>query len=372
MAQVNFDNVRIAGIAGCVPNHIINNRDYEELVGKEMVDKIILSTGILQHRRAEIRQTAGDLAYVACNNMLNEFRIDRNEIGAVIFISTNPDYISPSTAFVLHKRLGLSNECIAFDVNLACSAYVYGIQICASLLQSLKQKYVLLANGHAPKNLCTGARKELDHSALMMFGDAATATLLERSENKNTIMTSLGADATNFHMMYTLGGARNAAAQCESFVACDGLEHFMTDSIMDGVNVFSFATQKAPESINDFLSDNGETLDDYDKIVLHQANMLIIKRIIKLLKGNPDKFPTTIEKYGNTSGCTIPLTIVDFMGNMSGDASLKLLLSGFGAGLAWGVVSLNIEKKVVLPIYYSDEIYEEGELYKFAYGEKDR
>lgn len=372
MAQVNFDNVRIAGIAGSVPNRIINNRDYKELVGEDVVDKFILSTGILQRRRADVRQTAGDLAYVACNNMLNEFNIDRNEIGAVIFISTNPDYVSPATAFVLHKRLGLSDECIAFDVNLACPAYVYGIQICASLLQSLKQKYILLANGHAPKNLYIDDRKELDHSALMMFGDAATATLFERTENENRIMTSLGADATNFQMSYTLGGARNAAAQCESFVACDGLEHFMTDWIMDGISMFSFSTRKIPESINVFLSGNGETLDDYDKIVLHQPNRLIINRIIKLLKGNPDKFPTTIEKYGNTSGCAIPLTIVDFMGNMHGDASLRLLLSGFGTGLAWGVVSLNIEEKVVLPIYYSDEIYEEGELYKFAAGEKDR
>lgn len=363
MSQVVFENVRIAGIAGCVPSRIVDNRDFEYLFGKETVDKVISSIGIRQHRKADIRQTAGDLAIVACDRLLQEKKIDRDEIGAVIFISTTPDYVSPATAFILHKHLHLSKECIAFDMNLACPGYVYGIQICAALLQSLQQRYVLLVNGHAPKNLDVEDRKNPDHSALMMFGDAATATLLERSDEEPPIKCCLGADGSDYQLMFTIGGgARSASVEKKAFIWKDGLEHTIYDSIMDGVGVFSFSTGKAPKIIGEFLEENGETLNEYSKVVLHQANIFIIKRIVKLLGADAQKFPISLGDYGNTASCSIPLTIVDTFGEDRGAKPQKLLLAGFGAGLAWGVVSVHLSPKDVLPLYESDEVYEEGGL----------
>lgn len=365
MSIVNFTNIKISGMAATVPSHCIDNMEYASVLGTEMAEKIIKNIGVRQHYKSERRQTAGDLAYCACKNLLEKKDVAPSEIGAVIYLTTSPDYMIPATAFVLHKRLGLENDCIAFDVNLSCAAFVYGLQIAGSMLQGMSKKYILLVNGHAPKHLDVQDRKDPDHSSLMMFGDAATATIVERTDENSTISTALYADGSDFKMLCTLGGCRCVDASREVSVWSDGKEHSLFDAGMDGVGVFFFATTKAPEAIKQFLADKQESIDDYNYIFLHQANKKILQQITKKIGVTSDKVPITIDKYGNTSGCSIPLGVVDFFGKDTTSGRKKLILCGYGSGMSWGVASVEIDPEDVFEVTMSDEIYEEGELHPF-------
>lgn len=365
MSIVDYNNIKISGMTATVPSHCIDNMEYASILGQETTEKIIKNIGVRRHYKAARRQTAGDLAYCACKNLLEKKNINPAEIGAVIYLTTSPDYMVPATAFVLHKRLGLESDCIAFDVSLSCAAFVYGLQIAGSMLQGMSKKYILLVNGHAPKHLDVQNRKSPDHSALTMFGDAATATIIERTDEKNEISTALYADGSDFKMLCTLGGCRCVDASREVSVWSDGKEHSLFDAGMDGVGVFFFATSKAPEAINGFLSDKHESIEDYDYIFLHQANKKILQQITKKIGGTQEKVPVTIDKYGNTSGCSIPLGIVDYFGKDFTSESKRLILCGYGAGMSWGVASAYINPADVFEVTMSDDIYEEGEVHPF-------
>lgn len=364
MAQIVFDNLGISAMAASVPKQVVDNHDWASVLGADVTEKVIHSIGIEKHRKALRRQTAGDLAFSAADYLLKEKGINKQDLGAVIFITTTPDYMVPATAFVIHKRLGLSEECIAFDVNISCAGFVYGLQIVGSLLQNMKKKYALLLNGQAPKHLEVANRKNPEHSALMMFGDAATATLLEKTKNR-VIRVSLNVDSSDYKSLCTLGGCRCPDASREVSVWSDGKEHSLFDAGMDGMAVFSFATMRAPESITNFLKESDTTIDKYDAIFLHQANQMIVNRIIKLINADKMKCHISLGKYGNTSGCSIPLGMVDAYGESQSNDEVNVLMCGFGSGMAWGTASCRIRPCDILPLIESDEIYEEGEIHPF-------
>lgn len=151
MSKYVFHNVKIAGVAGAAPSKVIHNCDCYGKSGQKAVDAFIKLTGIERRHVSPRKQTAGDLGYAAARELIEKFSIDMKEIGALIDVTQSGDYLEPSTAFVLHKRLGLEHSCIAFDVNLGCAGYVYGLYIAASFLQSMEAKYVLLIAGDVKK-----------------------------------------------------------------------------------------------------------------------------------------------------------------------------------------------------------------------------
>lgn len=365
MAEAYFKHIRVAGIAGAVPSRIVRADDFLPQVGEKVVQRIKTVTGIQEVRRSSRRQTASDLGFAAAECLLNEKRINREEIGAIVNVTEFPDYVAPSTAFVLHKRLRLPQSCIAFDVNLGCTGYVYGLHIACSLLQAAQQKYVLLIVGDVPKNNDFTGREKPDHGYLMMFGDAGTATLLEKSNEGEGIRTKLYADGTDFKLLYTLGGARCADASHEVTRWSDGVDRSLYDSYMDGMGVFSFSTTVAPRLIKKFLQEQGETPEDYAGFYLHQANKMIVERVAKLAKLPLDKVPLSLTHYGNTNCGTVPVTIIDKLGDVESAVTQRLFLCGFGVGLSWGVATMELSPADVLPMLETDEFYAEGEVQPF-------
>jgi len=365
MAESYFPNIRVAGIAGAVPSHIVHADDFLPQVGKKVVHRVKTVTGIQEVRRSLRRQTASDLGYAAAERILSEKKINREKIGAIVNVTEFPDYVAPSTAFVLHKRLKLPQSCIAFDVNLGCTGYVYGLHIACSLLQASQQKYVLLIVGDVPKNNNYSGREKPDHGYLMMFGDAGTATLLEKTADGPGIRTELYADGTNYKMLYTLGGARCADAPREVTRWSDGVDRSLYDSYMDGMGVFSFSTTVAPKIIKDFLQKHGETAEDYAGFYLHQANKMIVERIAKLANLPLDKVPLSLTHYGNTNCGTVPVTIIDQLGSNESADTQRLFLCGFGVGLSWGVATIDVSPVDVIPMLETDEFYSEGEVNPF-------
>lgn len=361
MSQHVFHNIKIAGVAGAAPSQVIDNRGYYERLGKKAVDDFIKLTGIERHHKSPRKQTACDLGYAAASELLEKFDIDRKDIGAVIDVTQSGDYMEPSTAFVLHKRLQLEHSCIAFDVNLGCAGYVYGVYIAASLLQTMEAKYILLVAGDVRKLPDVETRKHPDPSNFMMPGDCATATLIERTEGESELAVHLYADGSQFQMLHKLGGSRCLDATDEVFVAENGVEYSLLDHYMDGMGVFSFSTTRVPDAMELFLAGQGKTVDDYDYYFFHQANKMIVERIAKKMKIDPARVPLSLVEYGNTSSGSVPITIVYALGQNDGPKELNTLLCGFGVGLSWGIVTTKLSPCKVLPVIITDEFYEEGE-----------
>ena len=360
-----FHQIQIIGMAGAAPKQIVNNQLFSDIIGGGKTKRFIETTGIVQFHKARERQTASDLAYAAAEDLLNRLAIERKEIGVLLFVSDCPDYLEPATAFVLHKRLELSTECISIDSNQSCTGFVYGVHMACSLLNSTDKKYALLLNGTASKNPDMEGRKNPDHSNLMMFGDAGTATLLAKTDTDATIKTTTYSDGSGYKLAYTLGACRCRGASAEVTTWADGIDRSLYDPFMDGMGIFAFATQKTPESIRAFLEMDHKCLDDFKFIYLHQANKMIIDRIAKLLELPKERVPISIDRFGNTSSATIPVTIVDHLGGNNSDETMDIMCCGFGAGLSWGVCSVMIKPSCVFPMIYTDDFYEEGEVYPF-------
>lgn len=365
MAGGEFHNVYIAGLSGAVPKRIIKNRDLALALGDETIERIIQMTGVEQMHKALPEQTAGDLGYIAAKELLEKLHIDRTEIGALILVTASPDYIFPSTSYIIHKRLGLPQECMAFDIDLQCSGFVYGLHVGASILQSMKQRYLLLVVAEAFKYEDVMKRQKPDNSLAVLNADAGTAILLERVSNTAPIRTELYADGTNFKMMIRMGLNRGFGLPNEVTEWSDGKERSIYDPYMEGMGTFAFATRKAPEAIRKFLADTGTTKEQYDQLVLHQANKMIVERIAKQLHWDMDKVPLSITKYGNTSCASVPVTLVDRFGASNDERSNRILSCGFGAGCSWGVASFEIIPACVLPMIETEDYFEEGVITPF-------
>lgn len=360
MAGAEFRNIKIAGIAGAVPKNVVRNRDLVHALGEETIERIIKTTGVEQMHKALPEQTAGDLGYAAAEKLLTKLHIDYAEIGALVLVTGSPDYIFPATSYVIHKRLGLPQDCMAFDIGLQCSGFVYGLHTGASLLQGMRQRYLLLVVAEAFKCEDVMKRRKPDNSLSVLSGDAGTAILLERVSETSVLRTALYADGTDFKLMIRMGMNRGFGIPNEVTEWSDGKERSIYDPYMEGMGTFAFATRKVPEAIRKFMEDTGTTKEDYNALVLHQANKMIVERIAKLLRWDLEKVPISIAKYGNTSCASIPITIIDQFGASGEKQPNRLLSCGFGAGCSWGVASFEIVPECVQPIVETESYFEEG------------
>lgn len=354
MAEFVLNGIAIKGVSCAVPKNKIEMTDYYDKFGKENVDNVIKMTGVRSSYRAPEEQTASDLCFVAARNLIRSKDIDPAGIGALVFISQTPDYRLPATACVLHKRLGLSENCMAFDVNLGCSGWVYGVNIVGSLMQTSNIDRALLLFGDTSIRTVSPE----DRAAVMLFGEAGSATLLQK-DPAEIIKGELLTDGEGFKTIIMPSGAyRNRNGNPERIKQPDGTICSDYDGRMNGTDVFSFTISQVPKLIKNFTLREGGA-DGYDALILHQANLYIMQQISRKTKIPMEKIPVSIDRYGNTSGTSIPITVCDAYGKTSGEKK-HLLFSGYGIGLSWGVVDASIASDDVLPIAVTDEYYTEG------------
>lgn len=294
---------------------------------------------------------------MAAEYIIAEKAVAREEISLCVFVTQTPDYDCPATACVLHKRLGLSKDCIAFDVNLGCSGYAYGLQIAISLMQTIDCRYGFLLVGDTSNKVIA----PLDKSAVMLFGDSGSATLLEKTESASSIATAYRTDGEGFKAIITPAGAwRNRFAPHERVMWADGNERSDYDCYMNGVDVFSFTISEVPALINEFMEANKMDRDSFDAYVFHQANCYILKQVAKQSRLPWDRLPISMDRYGNTSVTSIPLTLCDCYGMQDGDVQRRIFSCGFGIGLSWGIVTFTVNQKDILPIIETDDYFKEG------------
>ena len=313
------------------------------MFGEESVRKVSEATGVIQRRVAPRDVCTSDLCVAAAEHLLKELDRPASGIGGLIFISQTPDYVLPATSHVLQHRLGLPDSAFAFDVNLGCSGYVYGLWLAASLVLSTARPVLLLVGDTINK-----IASPVDQSVALLFGDAGAATLLDPADDTPPMHFLFGTDGAGAeHLIVPAGGFRlprssvtaaRTAKETESNVRSD------EDLYMNGAEVFAFTLQRVPKMVRQLLEASGHTLDDADAVIFHQANAFMLEHLRKKLKVPPEKFIVEIGQYGNTSSASIPLamTVSSVIRSLSKAPSARLLLGGFGVGFSWGAAWIEI------------------------------
>lgn len=358
MRKSEFNNIEITGLTVASPTKKVPVTHFYEEFGREAVDKFSKMTGVKSVSRSIPEQTASDLGYEAARNLIEKKQLNAEEIGVLLFVTQKPDYRVPATAYVLHNRLGLSDSCTCFDINLACSGYVYGLSTIFALLQnSEKNKALLITADTSVKTL-----SPKDRTMIMLFGDSGSATLIEKKNQTFTSKFAFKSDGNRFKSIITPSGAyRNRDKPFKREEWSDGIVRSDYDTHMKGMDVFGFSITDVPALMNDFLKDTQTTVDDYDYFALHQANKYILKQISRKLKVPMEKIPIVLDRFGNNSSNSIPLVIGDHFGNIE-DGENRYFICGFGAGLSWACGDITIHNEHIFNRIETDNYYNEGRL----------
>lgn len=351
MAFIENKNVVVRGLAAAVPANIVEIRDiYRQEWGN--VDDFINGTTIERLHISHPDQTASDLCVTASEKLLSELEWSKDSIDAIIFVTQTPDYyFVPATACHIQNRLGLGKGCLAFDMTLGCSGWVYGIGVLSSLINNGTIKRALLLAG----DTCSKTANPEDQGSAPLFGDAGTATALEfNPENKTGgIKADLYTDGEGYDAIICREGAFRTPVTADSFPGFSD-EHgkirppFCGE--MDGMSVFTFAIPQAPKSIKSLIEHFDIDKDKVDILALHQANLMINQKIIKKVKIENARYPQSMRDFGNTSCASIPLSLVTEEAEFLKNSIQNVIACGFGVGLSWGAVSFKTDHIIVPPL----------------------
>lgn len=343
-----ISGIQLSGLAVSVPSQKVSNHDYPFATEKEK-DLFIKTTGIENRRVAADGLTASDLCFEAAEKLLNEKGLNRNEIGVLLFVTQTPDWIIPPSSIRLQHRLGLQKSCIALDINLGCSGYVYGLSVISSLMKSTGAKKGLLLVGDVSSSVVS----EKDKSTSPIFSDAGSATLLEVCDNGDKMYFSLHNDGTGYDAIIIPDGgmkSKFSPASIHYEKVSEGIERNKTQLIMNGVDVFNFSLREVAPDAKQLLDYCGKHTSDIDYFIFHQANLLMNEAIRKKLGIASEKVPYSLKDFGNTSSASIPVTLVTQLDEKLKNEKLSLLLAGFGVGLSWGTAVLDTDKITCLPL----------------------
>jgi len=336
MAIITYRNVGIKAMAAAVPSNIIDNYKYDlDIFPEEEVRKVVDKVGVFERRFADDDTCASDLCCAAAEKLLADNDVDRSEIDLLVFVSQTPDYRMPATAYLLQERLHLPMSCMAFDVNLGCAGFLYGLSIVYAFMEKQGLRKALLLDGETRSKVYS--RK--DRRSAFIFGDAAVAALVERDEQYGESHFSLNSDGSRADLIMIPAGGYRRMSSPETLKehVVDEYGNIRTDeqAFMKGADVFNFVIVEIPKDIKRLLAATGDDIQSMDYYIFHQANMFINNYIAKKMKLDKARIPWSIQKYGNTSSVSVPLTIISQLKEQMAGRK-KLLLSAFGVGMAWG------------------------------------
>ena len=354
MSYFSFDNIEIAGVSAAVPAQEITVDSFKQVFGEDIVERFKSNVGVKSFRRVLKDQTASDLGYVAAEDLLKKLSFDRRNIGLLTYVSLSQDYLRPATACVLQYRLGLESSCAAFDIGMGCSGFVYGLQVTSSVMQNSDIEWALM--------LCCESANQLmypkDRSTAMLIGDAGTAILLHKAEG-HCIRGLLGTDGKYYQAaVVPAGGFRHRDAPSGEFKNEEGICRTNYHYLMNGLDIFSYSVSDVPKAISEFLRLSDTDINDYQALLLHQANQIIISRLIRKLGYKSGDVPVSMDRFGNTSSAAIPLTVCSAYADCK--LKKKAIACGFGTGLSYGVTSFDLDTRNVFPIIETEETFDDG------------
>ena len=334
-------------MSACVPSKVVSNRDLGYLIPEEEIEKTINNIGIEERRIADDDVCASDLCYKAAKQLIEDNNINPESIDVLLFMSQTSDYRIPATAPILQHRLGLSKNTCCLDLSLGCSGYVFALSTAYAYASMEGINRVLLLDGETFSKICN----KKDKVDWPLYGDGATATLIEKGdfEESTFILKSDGSGAGS--VIIPGGGMRNPVTtdSLMETVREEGNIRNDLEIYMDGMEVFNFAMSVVPKSVKEMAKETNTTLDDIDWLVFHQANKFMTDFFAKRLKFDMNKVPYCIQKYGNTSSTSVPLTIVSELEGKLKDGD-RVVMCGFGAGLSWGTARLVFKGCKISPV----------------------
>ena len=327
----------IKDIAYYLPANVLTNEQIAAAFPEWSAEKVASKVGITKRHIAAPDETATDMAEKAANLLFAQ-GIDKSQIDFVLLCTQSPDYFLPSSACILQDRLGLSKNCGAFDFNLGCSGYEYGLAVAKGLIAAGIAKNILLLTAET----YTKYIHPQDKGNMTIFGDGATATLIATDGFAEIGEVVLGTDGSGAENLIV----RTLASRHKTLAGHDGQDedgNLQSDDhlYMHGGNVFNFTADVVPDMVEKLLLQTGLQQDEVDLWVFHQANKYMINYLRKLLGIDKDKFYIFMEKVGNTVSSTIPIALCE--ARKEDKLHGNILLAGFGVGLSWGGVMLKAE-----------------------------
>lgn len=333
---MNVISSKILDISAYFPENVLDNQELANLYPDWSATKIFEKTGIQQRRIAGDEQTAGDLALGAAQALFAQGKVSADQVDFLILCTQAQDYILPSTACVLQDKLGIGQHAGAFDINLGCSGYVYGLGLAKSLIETGLAQCVLLLTADTYSKYI----HPMDKSVRTIFGDAASATAIVADKEGRDYLGPFvfGTDGSGAkNLIVEAGLFRFPKNKSTSIEATDNSGNVRTSEnlYMNGAEVLNFSLRVVPALVDDLLRKSNLKKEQIDFFVFHQANKFMLNTLRKKLALPQEKVPTFLELCGNTVSSTIPLTLRDMFLQGTLSREQKLMLVGFGVGYSW-------------------------------------
>lgn len=331
--------VRVEAIAACVPENKVDNLEFAKAHFEEDMTSNIKALGVFErHVAVKEETTAMDFCVAAAERIFAEGGVKKDEIGAVIFVTLTPDCLMPNNSTYAQYLLGLDKDVATLDINHACPGYVFGLWNAALIAKNM-QKKVLLLDGDINSKYVS----PWDKSTALLFGDAGTATVISPDDNAPDWHFTFMSDGSNREAIMVRLGMRYPIK--EEYLQYktweDGGKRRFIDMEMNGRAVFDYVVDVVPEIANAFMEELETCAEEYEKLVLHQANHFMLKKLAKAIGfDHKTQMPICMNKYGNTSSVSIPLTIASELS----EPTDHIFMIGMGAGLASGIADLSLKK----------------------------
>ena len=348
MALWEIKNVAVRGVTGTVPNNPVKTADFD-IFTKEEAELFDNTVGIKNRYIGPDDVCTSDLCYDAAERLIAALGWEKESIDVLVFGSVTGDYRTPPTAGILQHRLGLPNSTFVLDIPMGCCGSMYAINVAGNLLSAGNVKRALLLVGDTALRM--GSMK--DKSRVPLFGDSGTAMALEYDPSAEDIIIEFNTLGSGYEALITPHGGFRHPITPESFVEEDfgnGIVRAPKDTLINGMDVFSFAISRPPISIKQMMERYGLTTDNVDYFLIHQANKLIVDRIVKKLKLPIEKVPYDLQEFGNLGGASIPMLMTWNLADELQKRPLTLLCSSFGLGLTWGTMVLRLNLIKVLKV----------------------
>lgn len=325
---------KLTAINYYLPKNVVSNETIAQGCGADS-DFIYQKLGVKERHFVSENESSSTMAVEAIKKLVLNNSIDLNSIEFLLVATQNPDNILPGISSKIQNELKLPANIAAFDLNLACSAYPYLLSIAAGYFSSGLMKKGLIVTSE-----CYSKRMSFkDKTVCTLFGDAASATLIEHSDSGEGFLSfDFGTDGSGYdYLVIPAGGTKlpSSAETSREVEISPGVIRSQDNLIMDGREIFNFVVERIPSSISDCLDKAGLSINDIDYFVFHQANQYMLKALSRRMNIPDDKMIIDMENYGNTVSSTIPIVLSNLISNGKLHKNNKILMSGFGVGLSW-------------------------------------